>query len=422
MAFLLRGGRVVTEGAVVDRDVLVRDGTIEEVAENVAPNRADETIDCDGAVVLPGAVDVHVHFREPGATHKEDWGSGSRSAAAGGVTTVVDQPNTKPATVSGEAWDQKRELAEQKSIVDYGLNAGVTPDWRPDELLSRPVTAYGEVFMADSTGEMGVTVEFFREAVERLQNERELVTVHAEDASLFQDVDGDDADAWSRHRPPEAEVAAVERAIEIAEDPLHFAHISHPDSVDLISGTPHTCEATPHHLLLSRDDLPELGTFGTMNPPLRSEEARRGLWRRLQRGDVDAVASDHAPHTREEKQADVLSAPAGVPGVETMLPLLLARVADGELDLDRVVELTMKAPARIYGFERKGGIQEGMDADLVVTDMQPSTIRADNLHSRAGWTPFAGREAVFPRVVYRRGEVVFGDVFPEAGGRLVGGV
>ena len=427
MRFAVVNGRVVRGGetGVEDVELLVEDGTVTRVAESVREGNVDETLDANGAYVLPGAVDVHVHFRQPGATHKEDWRTGSKSAAAGGVTTVVDQPNTSPPTVTGEAFDEKRALAEN-SVVDYGINAGVTEDWKPDELTERPVAAYGEVFMADSTGNMGIDASLFERAVRRLGGRGELVTVHAEDSNEFVDVelDTDDADVWSRHRPPEAEIAAVERAVDVADEPVHFEHVSHPRSVDIIDETEHTCEVTPHHLLLSRDDLPELGTHGKMNPPLRTEEARRRLFDRLVDGAVDCVATDHAPHTLKEKDAPVCDAPSGVPGVETVYPLLLALAFDGELELSHVVELVAEAPARVFGLDDKGTIREGKDAGLVFVDETFEDVRAERIHSKCGWTPYEGFDAVFPHMVLRRGEVVYergeeGERFAEGGGRLV---
>ena len=420
-------GRVLRAGASEPEDVelVVEEGVVTRLAESVREDAVDETISADGALVLPGAVDVHVHFREPGATHKEDWRTGSQSAAAGGVTTVVDQPNTEPPTVDGAAFDEKRALAE-KSLVDHGVNAGVTEDWKPDELSERPVAAYGEVFMADSTGEMGIDASLFERAVRRLGGRGELVTVHAEDSDDFVEVnlDTEDADVWSRHRPPEAEVAAVERAVDVADEPVHFAHVSHPRSVDIIDETPHTCEVTPHHLLLSRDDLPELGTHGKMNPPLRTENARERLFEKVVDGTVDCVATDHAPHTVEEKDAPVRDAPSGVPGVETLYPLLLALVQNDELSLGHAVELVAAAPARIFGFDNKGAVAEGRDADLVFVDEAVEEVRAERLHSKCGWTPYEGFDAVFPHKVLRRGEVVYertddGERFAEGGGRLL---
>ncbi|MFC7097073.1 dihydroorotase [Halobaculum marinum] len=396
------------------RDVLVEGETIARVADagTVAETDADEVVDCDGAHLLPGAIDAHVHFREPGFAHKEDWHTGSRSAAAGGVTTVVDQPNTEPPTVTGAAVDQKADLAA-KSLVDFGINGGVTADWDPDSLFERPIFALGEVFLADSTGDMGIEADLFADAVARAASEDTVVTVHAEDADLFDEStrERDDADAWSAFRTAEAEAAAVERALEVGADSaaaIHIAHTSTPEGVDAASDAGATCEVTPHHLFLSRDDLDELGTFGRMNPPLRSAERREAVFERVADGTVDIVATDHAPHTRAEKDASIWDAPSGVPGVETMLPLLLNEVREGTLTLERVRDLVAANPARIFDVAGKGRVAEGTDADLVLVDLDDARqIRGDDLHSKCEWTPFEGRTGVFPTLTLVRGHVAY---------------
>jgi dihydroorotase len=407
------------------RDVRVRGETIAAVGASLSPADGEAVRDAAGNRLLPGAIDVHVHFREPGAPHKETWTTGSQSAAAGGVTTVVDQPNTDPPTVTGAAFDEKAERA-RASLVDYGLNGGVLPEWDPDGLFDRPLFALGEVFLADSTGGMGIGVDLFREAVERATEEGVVVTVHAEDADLFDESarERTDADAWSAYRTAEAEAAAVERAMAVGEETgarLHVAHTSTPEGVDAAAAAGATCEVTPHHMFLSREDLEELGTHGRMNPPLRSEERRRAVYERVADGTVDVVATDHAPHTRAEKDADIWSAPSGVPGVETMLPLLVAEAEAGRLTYERVGEVTARNPARVFDLPAKGAIEPGRDADLVLFDPGDSRqIRAEDLHSKAGWTPFEGREAVFPSLTMVRGTVVYEDGrFGESVGRNV---
>jgi dihydroorotase len=379
-----------------------------------------ETVDANGKLLLPGAIDAHVHFREPGFPHKETWETGSRSAAAGGVTCVVDQPNTEPPTIDGESFDEKALLAEN-SYVDYGINGGVTEDWHPDELFSRPIFALGEVFLADSTGEMGIDTELFAEAAERAAEAGVPVTVHAEDATLFDEgalegaEDGvgrdADADAWSAFRAAEAEAAAIEVACDVASDVganLHVAHTSTPEGIDAANAGGATCEVCPHHLFLSREDLPALGTYGRMNPPLRSEERRRGVTERVFDGTVDLIATDHAPHTVEEKEATIRDAPSGVPGVETMLPLLLAAAARGDLSYERVQELTAGTPSHVFGLSKKGRIEAGCDADLVLVDLESETeIRGEDLHSKCGWTPYEGESGVFPEWTMVRGTVVY---------------
>ncbi|MFC5971227.1 dihydroorotase [Halomarina salina] len=429
------------------RDVRVRDGRIVTVGRNLQENDS-RVVEANGNLLLPGVVDVHVHFREPGHSHKETWATGSRSAAAGGVTTVVDQPNTDPPTTTGAAFDEKANLAA-KSLVDYGLNGGVTPDWDPDSLFERPLFALGEVFLADSTGDMGIDADLFRDALGRARDAGVPVTVHAEDADLFDESvlprstnasgersdpraarSREDADAWSAFRTADAEIAAVERACSVAEDvgtSIHVAHTSTPEAVDHARSAGMTCEVTPHHLYLSRDDYDDLGTFGRMNPPLRSEERRAALFDRLADGTVDMVATDHAPHTREEKDASVWDAPSGVPGVETALPLLLESVRRGDLSYERVRDVTARNPARVFGLDRKGRIHEGYDADLVLVDPEDSReIRGADLHSNCDWTPFEGKRGVFPKwtmlrgeFVYERGEDGGEERFGEASGRNV---
>jgi dihydroorotase len=396
-----------------ERDVRVEGETIASVDSGLDPEE-ERVVDADGARLLPGAIDVHVHFREPGDAHKETWLTGSKSASAGGVTTVVDQPNTDPPTVDGASFDEKTRLASD-SLVDYGINGGVTPEWDPDSLFERPIFALGEVFLADSTGDMGIGEDRFRDALELAREADAVVTVHAEDASRFDESarEREDPDAWSAYRTAEAEIAAVERAVELAEEAgvqLHVAHTSTPEAVDVVARADDavTCEVTPHHAFLSRDDLGDLGTFGRMNPPLRSEDRRADLFERIADGRVDVVSTDHAPHTRREKDASIWAAPSGVPGVETMQPLLLQAVREGDLSFERVVELTARNPAAIFDLPAKGTIEEEADADLALFDLDaPSTIRGDDTHTRCEWTPFEDWTGVFPSVTIRRGAVVY---------------
>ncbi|GAB6860544.1 dihydroorotase [Haloplanus litoreus] len=429
---LVRNARLA-DGRV--RDVRVEGERITAVGTDL--DATGEVIEARERLLLPGAVDVHVHFREPGDPHKETWRTGSRSAAAGGVTTVVDQPNTDPPTTTGAAYDQK-ELCARDAHVEYGINGGVTAEWDPETLFDRPLFALGEVFLADSTGDMGIDGDLFEDAVHRAVDADVPVTVHAEDATLFdtaaRDAAGDgvgtdaDADAWSAYRTAEAEIAAVERAVEIgvsAGARLHVAHTSTPEAVDVVADAPETvtCEVTPHHCLLSRTDLDDLGTLGRMNPPLRSEPRRAALYDRVVDGRVDLIATDHAPHTRAEKETTLLSAPSGVPGVETMVPLLLAETRDGPLTVERVRDLTAAAPAATFGLERKGRIEAGMDADLALYDLdRPRSVTGDWLHSKCGWTPFEGFEGVFPEWTLVRGDRVYDgamDTFGAAAGENV---
>jgi dihydroorotase len=414
---LIEGARLA-DGRVRDVRVDRESGVIDAVGEDFSAAAGAEAIDAAGKRLLPGMIDAHVHFREPGFPHKETWETGSASAAAGGVTTAIDQPNTEPPTVIAGAVREKARLAAD-SLVDFGINGGVTPAWDPDALLSAPITALGEVFLADSTGDMGIDADRFRRATERAADAGVPVTVHAEDADYFDEAARDaaaggqgrdaDADAWSAYRTAAAELAAVERACDVAEavgTRIHVAHTSTPEGIDAASEAGMTCEVAPHHLLLSRDDLDRLGTFGRMNPPLRSEERREAVYERVRDGTVEVIATDHAPHTRAEKDAPILEAPSGVPGVETALPLLLNEAREGRLDYERVRDLTAANPADVLDLPRKGRIAPGYDADLVLVDPDETReIRGGDLHSKCGWTPFEGRLGVFPELTLLRGRI-----------------
>lgn len=418
---MLISGATLADGR--NRDVRIGDGTIVAVEPEIPPRESEETVDASRYHLLPGAIDTHVHFRVPGDPHKETWKTGSRSAAAGGVTTVVDQPNTAPPTVSGAAFDEKANLTAE-SLVDWGINGGVTPGWEPETLFERELFALGEVFLADSTGEMGISADRFVEAVEAVEEvaQRNIpVTVHAEDESLFDEdaVDGDlggvgraaKSDQWSAYRRAEAEVAAIREALETGAETsthIHIAHTSTPEGIDAVAETDATCEVTPHHMFLSREDHARLGTYSRMNPPLRDESRREEVFRRVADGTVDIVATDHAPHTALEKEQGLRAAPSGVPGVETMLPLLFGAVRRGELSLERVRDVTALRPAEVFSLPQKGVVEVGRDADLVLVNFSRGTeITAGALHTKAEWTPFEGWEGVFPERTLVRGQTVY---------------
>ncbi len=401
-------------------DVRISGEQIDAVEAEIDPQDDEQVIDADGNVLLPGAIDAHVHFREPGYSHKETWATATKSAAAGGVTTVVDMPNTDPPTTTGANFEAKAEYAEQ-AVVDYGINGGVTGNWEPESLFGEPLCALGEVFLADSTGDMGIDTELFADATEWATDAGLTVTVHAEDETLFDESTKEadaggvghdaNADLWSAYRTAEAEAAMIEQATEVGQRTgasIHIAHTSTPEGIDAAVEGGATTEVCPHHLYLSRDDLGELGTYGRMNPPLRSEERRKQVFERVVDGTVDIIATDHAPHTRDEKEQGLWDAPSGVPGVETMLPLLLESARQGEIGYERIQELVCENPARIFDLDSKGHIEPGYDADLTLFDPDaPCEIRGDETHTNCEWTPFEGRLGVFPELTIVRGEAVY---------------
>lgn len=419
MGFIIKNGKVFYKGALIGKDIFIEDGKI-------VGHCSGEAFDASGMVVLPGMIDCHVHFREPGATQKEDFFSGSRAAAKGGVTTVIDMPNTNPSTTTIEALEQKRHLAK-KSIVNYGFYFGATSDNISEINKARNVAGV-KVYMGASTGDLLVTNE---DALHRIFSCGRLVTIHAEDEAMIKH----NAEKYrNEHNPSihckirsnDVAAAAVKKAVAIARahnTRLHIAHISTKEELTLIKGEKNvSCEVTPHHLFLTADSMNKMGNFAKMNPPLRSSSDIAALWKAIGDGLITCVATDHAPHLAAEKEQDYWKAPSGVPGVETMLPLMMTAVNDGKISLQQLVKLCSEGPAKLVGLGSKGMIEEGFDADLAIVDLKKAeTIKNSEVASKCKWSPFDGFKAkgkVIASVV--SGELAYNKgVFIESKGREV---
>ena len=416
----VKNGRVFTSKGQVSTDIWIKDGRIAALG---GAHRSEEKIDARGMLVLPGAIDVHVHFRDPGPNYKEDWASGSASAAAGGVTAVIDQPNTVPRTMDARSFEEKLDIARHRSLVDFGLNGG---PGKIDELKRAGASAIGEIFSyehsdADLTAILG-----------EVEKAGMLASLHAEDGVIIKEKSAElagrhDPEVYSLARPAKAEAAAIEKACAWVKR-LHICHLSSAQGLAAVeearrAGHDITVEVAPHHLLLNDKDYRKQGSYLKMNPPLRGQADNDLLWQALRTGSIDILASDHSPHLPEEKREDIWEAPPGVPGVETMLPLMLMAVKRNLLSLERLVDAISARPAKVFGLAGKGGIERGRDADLVIVDSKAITkINADRLHSRAEWTPYQGKEALFPRMTMVRGRVVYdGDFLVSPGyGRFLG--
>jgi len=416
----IKNGRVFTPHGLMTIDLWIRDGRIEALGGS---HRAEDSINAKDMLVLPGAIDAHVHFRDPGPNYKEDWISGSASALGGGVTTVIDQPNTVPRTLDARTFEEKLDLARHRSMVDFGLNGGAG---RIGELVEAGAQAIGEIFSYEHSD--ADLARILGEA----KHAQILASLHAEDAAIIQEMRAKlgqrhDAEVHTQARPAKAEAVAIEKALASCGR-LHICHLSSAQGLACVArakaqGRDVTSEVSPHHLLLNSRDYKKQGTFLKMNPPLRFQEDNDILWKGLRDGAIDILASDHAPHLPEEKREDIWEAPAGVPGVETMLPLMLMAVKRNMLSLERLVDAISSRPAEIFGFASKGRIEAGRDADLVIVDSRVvSRIDADRLHSRADWTPFQGKEAIFPQMTILRGRLVYdGEIDGRPGsGRFLG--
>jgi len=434
---LIKNTRVFYNNLLQPGEVLIEDGKIKRIAKDLKGENVDRVIDARGALTIPSGIDVHVHFREPGMEHKENWYSGSCSAAAGGITTVVDHPNTVPPTIDKKSFKKKLKMANRKSIVDFGINGGVTKHVEKlAELWELGVSAFGEIFMAQSTGGLGIG-EVFHEAMEQISELGAIACIHAEDeeirlkneAILKKDFS---FESHSRARSNLCEGIAVKKAIDELNKTGtkgHFCHISTMEAVGQIRNQKFidskngvqslTAEVAPHHLFLSTKDWDKLGVFGKMNPPLRDRRSVKTLVNAINDGTIDMIASDHAPHREFEKEGDIKSAPAGVPGVETLLPLMLVAVKRNIVPLGRMIDLTSAGPARVFGLDRhgKGSFAVGFDADLVIVDPRDvRKIKGDELHSKAGWTPYEGMDGIFPMFTLSRGEIIWdGEIIADKG-------
>lgn len=398
---VLKGGIVVNHDGVGQRDVGVSNGRIAAIGELNA-DAAGEVIDCGGLHVLPGVIDSQVHFREPGLEHKEDLETGSRAAVLGGVTTVFEMPNTNPLTTSEAALADKITRATRRMHCDFAFwvggtheNAGIV-----GELERLPGAAGIKVFMGSSTGDL--LVEDDEGVASILRNTRRRAAFHSEDEYRLRDRLGeridDDPASHPIWRDVEAAIRSTKRLVRIARQNrarIHVLHISTAEEIEFLAGHKDvaSCEALANHLTLTADDYATRGTLIQMNPPIRSARHRDGIWKGIQQGVIDVLGSDHAPHTLEEKQQPYPASPSGMPGVQYLVPLMLDHVNAGRLTLERFVDLTAHGQQRLFSIARKGRIAKGYDADFTIVDMKRSeTIRNEDAGSKAGWTPYDGKQ------------------------------
>jgi dihydroorotase len=422
---ILAGGTVATPNGLERCDVGVAGGRITAI-DNLGSAGAAERLDCTGLTVLPGVIDTQVHFREPGLEHKEDLATGSAGAAMGGVTAFFEMPNTNPNTLNEADLNDKLKRAKGRAWVDHAFFIGATDENAAElsalELL--PGCAGVKVFMGSSTGSLLVADDDHLEAV--LRHGRRRVAIHSEDEPRLRErlalvKNGANPSMHPVWRDEETAIRATRRLLRLARRAgrrVHVLHVSTADEMDILAQNKDlaTVEILVNHLTLVAPDCYErLGTFAQMNPPIRDARHRDGLWRAVNAGIVDVIGTDHAPHTREEKARPYPQSPSGMPGVQTLIPVMLDHVNAGRLTLQRFIDLTSAGPARIYNIAGKGRIALGYDADFSVVDLKAKrTITNDLMKTKSGWTPFDGMDVtgwaiatiVRGNIVMRDGELI----------------
>ncbi len=397
---ILKRGVVVNHDGEGLRDVGVADGRIAEIGD-LSSASAGETVDCTGLHILPGVIDTQVHFREPGPTHKEDLESGSLSAVMGGVTAVFEMPNTSPLTITNATVEDKLARAKGRMHCDHAFFVGATHHNPRDlpELERMPGVCGVKIFMGASTGDL--LVEDDTGVLEVLRRGSRRVAIHSEDEFILRENkklarEGD----WTSHpdvRSVETAVSSTIRLLRLAREArrrIHVLHVTTAEEIPILASAKDiaTAEVTPQHLTLEAPDCyVRLKGKAQMNPPIRERRHQDGLWHGLAQGVFDVIGSDHAPHTLDEKEKPYPASPSGMPGVQTLVPVMLNHVAEGRLSLARFVDLVCHGPLRIFGIAGKGRIGVGYDADFTVVDLKRrETITDAWSRSRCGWTPFHG--------------------------------
>lgn len=420
---VIKNCKLVLPDKIIDAGIAIENEKIVKLGKDTSLPNAEEVIDAKGNYILPGLIDVHVHFREPGDSSKEDWTTGSSAAVAGGVTTVMDMPNTQPPTTTVALLEEKRKIAAKKSTVDYGFHFGATTNNIEEIKRVQGIKAV-KFYMGSTTGSLMVSNDAILFEELKILGEKGLIAMaHAENREMIQywteklkKAGRDDPISYAESRPVICATEATNRVIYLskkAKNKLHLCHVSTKGEIELIrryrKEQPLTAEVVPHHLFLTEEDFKSLGSLVKTNPPLRSRDDQRALWTGIQNGIIDTIGTDHAPHTKESKEKSIWEASAGVPGLETLLPLLLNEVNKKNLTLNKIVELTSKNPARIFGIKNKGRIEIGYDADLTIIDLKKEQrVRDEDLFTKCGWSPFNGWKLKgWPVATILRGNVVF---------------
>ncbi|CAM3333590.1 Allantoinase [Flavobacterium longum] len=406
---LIKNAKIVNEGVISEGDVLVEGNTIVEIAESIsAKSPSVKIIDAEGNYLIPGAIDDQVHFREPGLTHKGDIESESRAAVAGGITSFIEQPNTVPNAVTQEALEAKYQIAAEKSFANYGFMFGATNDNLEELLKTDPKTVPGiKIFLGSSTGNMLVDNEAVLERI--FSSTPMLIAVHCEDETTikanlekYKEQYGDDipVECHPLIRSAEACYLSSSKAVALAKKTgarLHIFHLSTAREMELFTNKipleekKITAEVCIHHLWFSDEDYKTKGNFIKWNPAVKTADDRQALWEALNDDRIDVIATDHAPHTLEEKQQPYTKAPSGGPLVQHAVVAMFEAFHQGKISIEKIVEKMAHNPAKLFKIEKRGFIREGYFADLAIVNAgQPWNVRKENILYKCGWSPFEG--------------------------------
>ncbi|WP_100486839.1 allantoinase AllB [Sporolactobacillus pectinivorans] len=424
--YVIKNGTIVTPGETYQANLYIKDGKIAAISGEPLEGTAKKETDAEGKYILPGLIDVHVHSRDPGPTYKEDFFTSTQAAAAGGITTIFDMPNTTPPTRDIESFHAQVANLTPKAHVDFGLwgiclghmnnkdipalaEAGVIGfkyfwgyaiNKKTFQLTYNYKAGMDDVIPPFSDGEV-------YEIFQNIAKTGKVLAVHAEDSSLIlkltekvKENGGTDYDALLEGRPNLAEEVTIQMGLSFSQASgahLHVLHVTTAEGVDAIQqakakGSPVSAETCPHYLFLSNEDYPKIGPVMKIYPPVKYEKDKKRLWRGINDGTITIISSDHAPHTPEEKNGDLWSIPAGMPGTETMVPLMLNAVNEGRITLQKLTALLSENPAKRFGiYPQKGSLEVGTDADITIVDMnKESIIKAENLHSKSKITAYDG--------------------------------
>ncbi|WP_300295496.1 dihydroorotase [Ferrovibrio sp.] len=419
---VIRNGMVATPNGIEALDIGVKDGRVAALGSLTQADTAT-VFDANGLTVLPGVIDTQVHFREPGQEHKEDLATGTAAAAMGGVTAVFEMPNTKPSTATAAELADKVQRGLGRTHCDFAFYAGATAEnvEMLPELEKLPGCAGVKLFMGASTGDLLVADDATLERV--LRHGKRRMAVHCEDEYRMRErkhlteAPGATAHLHPEWRDAESALLATQRLVRLARKTgrrVHVLHVTTAQEMAFLASHKDiaSVETTPQHLTLAAPDCYDrLGTLAQMNPPIRSAEHRAALWEAVRNGVVDVIGSDHAPHTRDEKAKPYPQSPSGMPGVQTLLPLLLDHMNQGRLTLQRLIDLTSAGAQRIFGLTAKGRIALGYDADFTVVDLKAKkTIEESWLKSKCGWSPFTGMSVTgWPMATIVRGQFAMRD-------------